>query len=158
MSSCETTEPQNVNTERFYSSSWNVELKRTHGALDLLLQQKKITTVVSHDKMGSMTFDIVALNDHMYQNWGYSWSTDQFFMNWSPCLEWYINEDADSMFLNYDHHDYDVNSGNLFIELFSSHDQIKKRPEAFYSFSLLYIGHFFSQSIHYSKRNNSCCQ
>jgi hypothetical protein len=35
-------------------------------------------------------------------------------MNWAPCLEWYINEAEDSMYLNYDYQDYDPNSGNSF--------------------------------------------
>ena len=122
LSSCETTEPQNVNTERFYSSPWNVELKRTHGAIGLTpAAEEDHNGCVTLDKMGSMTFDIAALNDHRHQNWGYSWSTDQFFMNWSPCLEWYINEGADSMFINYDHHDYDVNTGNSFYWNYSVH-------------------------------------
>ena len=122
LSSCETTEPQYVDTEGFYNSPWNVELKRTHGAIGLTpAAEEDHNGGVALDKMGSMTFDIAALNDHMYQNWGYSWSTDQFFMNWSPCLEWYINEDADSMFINYDHHDYDVNYGNYFYWSYSVH-------------------------------------
>ena len=120
--SCETNEPQDVNTERFYSSPWNVELKRSHGAVGTTpAAEEDHMGNVTLNKMGSMTFDITALNDHMHQNWSYSWSTDQFFMNWSPCLEWYINEDSDSMFINYDHYDYDVNSGNSFYWNYSVH-------------------------------------
>ena len=65
-------------------------------------------------KHGSATFDVSMLSDHMYQQWGYSWTTDEFYMNWAPCLEWYINEAEDSMHLNYDYQDYDPNSGNSF--------------------------------------------
>ena len=56
LSSCETTEPQNVNTERFYNSPWNVELKRTHGAIGLTpAAEEDHDGCVTLDKMGSMT-------------------------------------------------------------------------------------------------------
>lgn len=113
--SCEPGESTETNTERFYSAPWNVEIKRTHNAVGTLAAaDEDHNGTVTLDKGGSALYNISALNDHMYQWWGYSWSTDQFYMNWSPCLEWYINEEADSMYLNYDHYDYDPNSGNSF--------------------------------------------
>ena len=113
--SCEPRESTNTNTERFYSSPWNVEVNRTHNAVGTLAAaDEDHSGTATLDKGGSFLYDISALNDHMYQYWGYSWSTDQFYMNWNPCLDWYINEEADSMYLNYDHYDYDPNSGNSF--------------------------------------------
>ena len=113
--SCEPGESTDTNTERFYSSPWNVEINRTHNAVGTLpAADEDHSGTATLDKSGSFQYDISALNDHMYQYWGYSWSTDQFYMNWSPCLDWYINEEADSMYLNYDHYDYDPNSGNSF--------------------------------------------
>jgi hypothetical protein len=113
--SCKPREATDTNTERFYSSPWNVELNRTHNAVGTLAAANEDHSgTVTLDKGGSFQYNISALNDHMYQYWGYSWSTDQFYMNWNPCLDWYINEEADSMYLNYDHYDYDPNSGNSF--------------------------------------------
>lgn len=115
LSSCETQEPVDVNTERFYSSAWNVDITRAHNAVGTLpAAEEDHTGTVTLDKGGSFQYSMADLNDHMYQWWGYSWSTDQFYMNWSPCLDWYINEAADSMYLNYDHYDYDPNTGNSF--------------------------------------------
>ena len=115
LASCETREPTVTNTERFYSSPWNVELNRTHNAVGTLAAANEDHSgTANFEKGGSLLYSMSALNDHMYQYWGYSWSTDQFYMNWNPCLDWYINEEADSMYLNYDHYDYDPNSGNSF--------------------------------------------
>jgi hypothetical protein len=119
LASCETVEPTDTNTERFYRSGWNVELHREHGAVGALsAANQDMSTTANLDKSGRFTLASNALNDHMYQSWGYSWSTDQFFMNWEPCLEWFINEAEDSMYLKYNHYDYDPNSGNSFYWLY----------------------------------------
>jgi hypothetical protein len=113
--SCEPGESTETNTERFYRTPWNVEINRTHNAVGTLAAaDEDHSGKVTLAKGGDFLYNISALNDHKYQWWGYSWSTDQFYMNWSPCLDWYINEEADSMYLNYDHYDYDPNSGNSF--------------------------------------------
>lgn len=113
--SCETQPPTETNTERFYKATWNAELNRSHGVVGQVSaanEDHNGTLILS--KQGGATFDISLLSDHMYQIWSYSWSTDQFYMNWAPCLEWYINEAEDSMYLNYDYQDYDPNSGSSF--------------------------------------------
>ncbi|MDG1535513.1 MAG: hypothetical protein P8Q38_07030 [Schleiferiaceae bacterium] len=113
--SCETQSPTETNTERFYKAPWNVALNRSHGAVgQVSAANEDHSGSLTLSKQGWATFDISLLSDHMHQQWGYSWSTDEFFMNWAPCLEWYINEAEDSMYLNYDHQDYDPNSGNSF--------------------------------------------
>jgi len=113
--SCEPSENTETNTERFYSSPWDVELNRSHNAVGTLAAASEDHSgTVTLDKGGSFQYNVAGLNDHKYQYWSYSWSTDQFFMNWNPCLDWYINEEADSMYLNYDYQDYDPNSGNSF--------------------------------------------
>ena len=115
LASCETESTTETNTERFYKAPWNVALNRSHGALGQLpAANENHNGILTLAKHGSARFDISMLSDHMYQQWGYSWSTDEFYMNWAPCLEWYINEAEDSMYLNYDHQDYDPNSGNSF--------------------------------------------
>ena len=115
LASCETESTTETNTERFYKAPWNVALNRSHGALGQLpAANENHNGILTLAKHGSAGFDISMLSDHMYQQWGYSWSTDEFYMNWVPCLEWYINEAEDSMYLNYDHQDYDPNSGNSF--------------------------------------------
>ena len=113
--SCETGTATDANTERFYKTPWNVELNRSHGAVgQLSAVNEDHSGKLTLAKHGSATFDVSMLSDHMHQQWGYSWTTDEFYMNWSPCLDWYINEAEDSMYLNYDHQDYDPNSGNSF--------------------------------------------
>ncbi|MCH1406242.1 MAG: hypothetical protein L7U67_03095 [Schleiferiaceae bacterium] len=115
LASCETESTTETNTERFYKAPWNVALNRSHGALGQLpAANENHNGILTLAKHGSAGFDISMLSDHMYQQWGYSWSTDEFYMNWEPCLEWYINEAEDSMYLNYDYQDYDPNSGNSF--------------------------------------------
>ena len=110
LASCESESTTETNTERFYKAPWNVALNRSHGALGQLpAANENHNGILTLAKHGSAGFDISMLSDHMYQQWGYSWSTDEFYMNWEPCLEWYINEAEDSMYLNYDHQDYDPN-------------------------------------------------
>ena len=114
-SSCETTPSTNTDTERFYQSSWNVEMNRSHNAVGTLpAADEDHTGTATLTKSGSFTYDIAALNNHMYQYWGYSWSTDHFYMNWEPCIDWHMNEAEDSLFLHYNHYDYDPSSGNSF--------------------------------------------
>ena len=81
--SCEPQESTNTNTERFYRSGWNIEVHREHAAVGQLaaVDEDYSTTCVLY-KDGRFTINENALNDHMYQYWGYSWSTDQFFRNW----------------------------------------------------------------------------
>ena len=113
--SCETQTTTETNTERFYKAPWNVALNRSHDAVgQLSAANEDHSGTLTLAKHGSATFDVSMLSDHMYQQWGYSWTTDEFYMNWAPCLEWYINEAEDSMHLNYDYQDYDPNSGNSF--------------------------------------------
>ena len=115
LASCETTEPTDVDTERFYSTPWDVDVNRTHGEVGALpAADEDYSGTVTLSKSGSMTFSMSGLSDHQYQYWGYSWSTDAFYMNWSPCLEWHINEAADSMYLNYDYQSYDPTTQNSF--------------------------------------------
>ena len=90
-------------------------MNRSHGAVgQVSAANEDHNGTLTLSKQGMATFDISLLSDHMHQTWGYSWSTDEFFMNWAPCLEWYINEAEDSMYINYDYQDYDPNSGNSF--------------------------------------------
>lgn len=113
--SCESTDGTETNTERFYSSPWEVSVHRTHLAVGSTpAADENFSGNAILEKSGSLTFDITSLNDHMYQWWGYSWSTDHFYMNWEPCIDWHMNEDSDSLFLNYNHYDFDPNSGNSF--------------------------------------------
>jgi len=117
--SCEPTESTDTNTERFYRSGWNVELHREHAAVgQLAAADEDYTTTCTLTKGGQFIINENALNDHMYQYWGYSWSTDQFFMNWEQCVNWHINEAEDSMYLQYNHYDYDPNTGNSFYWLY----------------------------------------
>ena len=98
--SCETQTPTETNTERFYKAPWNVALNRSHGAVgQVSAANEDHNGTLTLSKQGMATFDISLLSDHMHQTWGYSWSTDEFFMNWAPCLEWYINEAEDSCLL-----------------------------------------------------------
>ena len=113
--SCETQTPTETNTERFYKALWNVSLNRSHGAVgQVSAANEDHNGTLTLSKQGMATFDRSILSDHMHQTWDYSWSTDEFFMNCAPCLEWYINEAEDSMYINYDYQDYDPNSGNSF--------------------------------------------
>ncbi len=122
LTSCEPRESTDTNTERFYSSPWNVELNRAHNGVGMLpAADENHSGTVNLDKGGSFEYSMEDLNTHMYQWWGYSWSTDQFYMNWAPCLEWYINANEDSMYLNYDYSDYDPNTGNSFYWNYSVH-------------------------------------
>ena len=117
--SCEPQEPVVTNTERFYRSGWNVEVHREHAAVGQLpAADEDYSTTCLLAKDGQFIINENALNDHMYQYWGYSWSTDQFFMNWEQCLNWHINEAEDSMYLQYNHYDYDPNTGNSFYWLY----------------------------------------
>lgn len=117
--SCEPQEPTNTNTERFYRSGWNVQLHREHTAIGQLpAADEDYSTTCTLMKNGDFLIDENSLNNHMYQYWGYSWSTDQFYMNWEPCLNWRINEAEDSMYLQYNHLDYDPNTGNTFYWLY----------------------------------------
>jgi len=117
--SCEPQEPTNTNTERFYRSGWDIEVHREHEAVgQLLAADEDYSTTCTLTKIGDFLINENALNSHMYQYWGYSWSTDQFYMNWEPCLNWYINEAEDSMYLQYNYLDYDPNTGNSFYWLY----------------------------------------
>lgn len=112
--SCET-ETTNTDTERFYRDPWKVELNRSHGALGTLpAASEDMSGNAVLTKNGGLNYDMSLLNHHMHQYWSYSWSTDNFFMNWEPCIEWYINEEADSMYLRYNYQDYDPNTQNSF--------------------------------------------
>jgi len=117
--SCEPQEPTVTNTERFYRSGWNVDVHREHAAIGQLpAADEDYSTTCTLTKGGQFTINENALNDHMYQSWGYSWSTDQFFMNWEQCVNWHINAAEDSMYLQYNHYDYDPNTGNSFYWLY----------------------------------------
>jgi len=96
-----------------------VEVHREHAAVGQLpAADEDYTTTCTLTKGGQFIINENALNDHMYQYWGYSWSTDQFFMNWELCVNWHINEAEDSMYLQYNHYDYDPNTGNSFYWLY----------------------------------------
>ena len=117
--SCEPQEPTVTNTERFYRSGWNIEVHREHAAVGQLpAADEDYSTTCTLEKGGRFILNENALNDHMYQYWQYSWSTDQFFMNWEQCLNWHINAAEDSMYLQYNHYDYDPNTGNSFYWLY----------------------------------------
>ena len=113
--SCESNTDSETNTERFYASPWEVSLHRTHLAVGSTpAADESFTGNATLEKSGSLFYDMGSLNDHMYQSWSYSWSTDHFFMNWEPCIDWHMNETSDSLFLHYNHYDFDPNSGNSF--------------------------------------------
>ena len=82
LASCETTEPTDVDTERFYSIPWDVDVNRTHGEVGALPAADEVYSgTVTLSKNGSMTFSMSGLSDHQYQYWGSSRSTDAFYMN-----------------------------------------------------------------------------
>lgn len=110
--SCDTSDATDVNTERFYTSPWNARVEREHDVVGSVPAQEECynaTVVMSKD--GNFKINNDSLGNHQFQHWGYSWSTDQFFMNWAPCTEWSINEAEDSMYLEYQYNDYDDTSG-----------------------------------------------
>ena len=113
--SCEPLESTNTNTERFYRSDWNVELHREHLAVGQLpAADEDYTTTCTLTKNGDFLINEITLNNHMYQYWGYSWSTDQFYMNWQQCVNWHINTAEDSMYLQYNYQDYEPNTNTIF--------------------------------------------
>ncbi len=110
--SCETGASTETNTERFYASAWNVDIERSHPEVGAVPAAEELHSCVAElSKNGSFYMPVDSLRHHSNQHWGYSWSTDHFYMNWSPCIEWHINEASDSMYLYYQYEDYDANTG-----------------------------------------------
>jgi hypothetical protein len=116
--SCESSST-NPDTERFYSSPWNTTVHRSHGEVatgtgTIPAADETFTTTATLEKNGGFNMTASVLGYHMNQTWSYSWSTDMFFMNWEPCTDWYINDENDSMYLEYYYYDYDPSTGASF--------------------------------------------
>jgi len=110
--SCDTGSSTETNTERFYATPWNIELDRSHPTVGSVLPaQEHYECTATLTKDGTFYIPVDSLRHHRYQHWSYSWSTDHFYMNWSPCIEWYMNEAEDSMYLHYMFDDYDATTG-----------------------------------------------
>jgi hypothetical protein len=119
--SCEPSQAGSPDTERFYSNGgvWQAKVHRSHNAIGSTPQaDENYETEITISKGGDFFINETALGYHMYQYWAYSWSTDAFYMNWDPCLHWYINETSDSMYMDYHFNDYDPNTGNSFYWLY----------------------------------------
>lgn len=114
---CQTSSQTDPDTERFYATPWETTVHRTHDEITgvLAAADETFETTATLTKSGTFNMTASTLGNHMDQSWSYSWSTDEFYMNWEPCISWYINEESDSMYLNYNMYDYDPNSGYSFV-------------------------------------------